>query len=142
MEGGGCHFLRWEEWERPVREKGKGANKWGCLPGGGISESDTERRGQAGEAVSFETVLRDQRESRRGLRTELWGCRMLRTRLLLPSLFRSVTGAWAAWKVLATAEVHQAAHANVTHVRAAQHRCVADFRLLQGTLVFVTCPVY
>lgn len=65
------------EWEAQVEEKVEMSSKWGLLQGSGVSEPDTERPGQAGEAVSFETVLRDQQESKRGVRTELWAVKYL-----------------------------------------------------------------
>lgn len=53
-----------------MREKVKNSSKWGLLQGSGVSKPDTERPGQAGEAVGFETVLRDQQEGKGGVRTE------------------------------------------------------------------------
>lgn len=47
------------QWEEQVREKVKNSSKWGLLQGSGVSKPDTERPGQAGEAVGFKTVLRD-----------------------------------------------------------------------------------
>lgn len=92
LEGGSCHFLIWEEsgrgrWRRRSRTYANG-NFYKAVGYPGLT-----LKGQArlGEAVSFETMLRDQQESKRGVRTELWGCRMFRIHTLV-SLFGLLTG--------------------------------------------------
>lgn len=135
------------EWEGQVREKAKSSHKRGCFRGGGRSESDTEGRGQAGEAVSFETLLRDQGEPRRGLRTGLRGCRMFRIHLL-PSLLPLLTGVLAAGRrAISTGPMEGSGQVasnstgkchNGTHVRAAWPRRVEDFGLLHVMSRFFT----
>lgn len=55
--------------------KVKSSSKCRQVGGSGICQSDIQRRGRAGEAVSFETGLRDLPSwIKRALRTELWCC--------------------------------------------------------------------
>lgn len=56
------------EWEEQVREKVKNISKWSLLQGSGVSKPDTERPGQAGEALGFETGLK--RSTRKQKRCE------------------------------------------------------------------------
>ena len=101
--------------------------------------SQTQRGDARLEKLHFETVLKDQQESKRGLRTELWGCRMFRIHMLL-SLLCLLTGVLATGgSVSSTAPAEGCGCGQGTsnstsqcdsgiHMRTVWHRCVADFR--------------
>lgn len=132
-----------------MREKVKSSSKRGLLQGSGVSEPDTERPGRDGEAVGFETVLRDQQEGKGGVRTEHGGCRILGIHTLL-SLLGLLTGAVATGGGLsspAPTEVMGCDHVTSNSTskcysgirgRAARHRCMADVRAPHAMLVPLT----